>query len=30
LLTDDLGSEARVGFEYAIALFEDLVHELDL
>lgn len=30
LLTDDLGDEARVGFEYAIALFEDLVHELDL
>ena len=30
LLTDDLGNEARVGFEYAIALFEDLVHELNL
>jgi hypothetical protein len=30
MLTEDLGPEARMGFEFAIALFEDLVNELNL
>jgi heme oxygenase len=30
ILTDDLGKEARIAFEYAITLFEDLEYELDL
>ncbi len=30
LLSDDLGKEARIAFDYALALFEDLENELDL
>ena len=30
MLSDDLGKEARIAFDYALALFEDLEDELDL